>query len=166
MSAPFDWLLFGATVPLFGAAVLFLLWGALLFIVAGNKTNFKYHWPQAFDPLGWLYGGAALAVQVGARGWGQPKTGIVPFVCFVAAAICLLLLIAAMTERGKDKQWTPPKSLITVSVALVLAILCAGFAVQSDMNPVQGDLVETGKSPNGTSHTVDEDKPLPKDAKR
>lgn len=166
MSAPFDWLLFGAAVPLFGAAVLFLFWGALRYVVAGDKSKFTYHWPQAFDPLGWLYGGAALAIQAGARGWGHPKTGIAPFFCFVAAAICLLLLIAAMTERGQDKQWIPPKSLIVVSVALVLSIVGAGLAVQFDVLQGQGNVADASKLLEDVARSVDEARLLLKDVKR
>jgi len=144
--APYDWLLFGAAVPLFGAAVLFLLWGGLRYVVASDKSKFTYHWPQALDSLGWLYGGAVLAFQAGAKGWGHPKTGIVPFYCFVAAAICLLLLIAAMTERGQNGQWAPPKSLAVISVALVVSIVGAGLSVQFDtLPPSEGSLAAAAK---------------------
>lgn len=131
------WLALEALLPIFGAAGLFLVWGVLQRVVHASSAAFVYHWRQAYDPLGWLYGGAVLAAQAGTKGLGLPGSGILPWLCYFAAAVCLLLLIAAMTERGKSGTWGPPPLLTGVSVLLVAAILFASYNVQLDLLEVQ-----------------------------
>lgn len=100
-------------------------------VVTHDKARYAYDWSQAFDPMGWLYGGAILAFQAGVKGQALANSGVLPWVCHASAAICLLLLIAAMTERGQGPAWTPPRSLTLIAVALVGVILLASFRVQA-----------------------------------
>lgn len=137
MSPDTKWLAFEALLPIFGAAVLFLFWGVFQRVVHASSGAFVYHWKQAYDPLGWLYGGAVLAVQAGTKGLGLSDAGILPWFCYFAAVVCLLLLIAAMTERGKSGTWAPTPLLTGVSMALVAAILFASYNVQIDFLKVK-----------------------------
>jgi hypothetical protein len=129
------WLALEALLPLFGAAVLFLIWGGVRYIVNGAQA-FTYHWRQAYDPLGWLYGGAVLAFQAGTKAYGHPNAGSLPIYCYGSAAVCLLFLIAAMSERGQSTSWSPPRLFTGVSVLLVLAILVASYNVQALVAPI------------------------------
>lgn len=130
MDPLYRWLALEALVPLFGAAVLFVLWGALRYVAMSTKQGYVYQWTQAFDPMGWLYGGAVIAFQAGTKGIGISRSGTLPYWCYGSAIICVLLLIAAMTERGHSASWTPPKSLTLVSLVLVVIILIASCNVQ------------------------------------
>jgi hypothetical protein len=49
---------------------------------------------------------------------------------FVCAGVCLLIVVSAMTERGKTATWKPPGSLNGVALALVAAIFLAGSLLQ------------------------------------
>lgn len=126
----YRWLALEALVPLFGAAVLFVIWGALRYVAMSSKDGYVYQWKQAFDPMGWLYGGAVLAFQAGTKGIGIANSGTLPYWCYGSAVICVLLLIAAMTERGHSTSWAPPKSLTLVSLVLVIFIVVASCSVQ------------------------------------
>ena len=128
MSSPVKWLLLEGLIPLLGAAFLYVAWGACRYVVAANKTGFQHDWKAALDPIGWLYGGAVLAAQAGAKcvGTGSP---ILVSMCFGAAAVCLLILIAAMSERASDAAWQSPPSLRWSAVVLVVGILYAGYTV-------------------------------------
>lgn len=117
-------------MPLLGAAALYTVLGACTYIVSTSKGTFAFQWSQALDSLGWLYGGAILAMQSGMKGWDVQNVGVLPQTCFAVAFVCLLILIAAMMERGKDPTWQPPKLLKVFSSLLVVAILYAGFETQ------------------------------------
>jgi hypothetical protein len=93
-----------------------------------DKQTFRHDWMSALDPIGWLYGAAVLAAQAGLRSWGTESNVLTAF-CFAAAAICLLVLIAAMTERAGNPAWQPPRTLRWSSVVLVGVILIAGYSV-------------------------------------
>jgi hypothetical protein len=125
------WLFMEGLIPLLGAGALFLLWGICRFAVASDKSKFTYAWPQALDPLGWLYGAVIIAFQAGWKGVGISGAGVLPYVCFAAAAICLLLLISAMTERGALATWEPPTRLKVCALLLVLGILYSGFSIHN-----------------------------------
>ncbi|MGH8474840.1 MAG: hypothetical protein ACRER2_03570 [Methylococcales bacterium] len=124
------WLIFEGLLPLLGAGILYTIWGGCRYIAASDKSTFAFVWWQAIDPLGWLYGAVIIACQSGLKGLEVGDAGLLPSVCFMVAAICFLLLISAMTERGQDSTWQAPRSLQILSAALVIAILCAGFQVQ------------------------------------
>jgi hypothetical protein len=129
-----NWFLFEAALPLFGAAVMFLFLGICYYLVLADKTKFTYGWGQAIDSFGWLYGGLAIALREGIRGWPDKTSGILPFMCFAGAAVCFFLLVTAMTERGKDANWKPPVTLKVSSGILVAAILVAGIMLQNKIS--------------------------------
>lgn len=130
MEQAVKWLLLEGILPLLGATVLYMLWGCLTFIVS-NQKPFAFQWSQAVDSLGWLYGASILGVQAGMRVLGQSNAGVIPYFCFGASAVCLLTLLAAMAERGRDTKWKPPVSMIVLSCILVIVVLAAGFVTQS-----------------------------------
>jgi hypothetical protein len=63
MPAQVNWLLLEGLLPLAGAGVIYLLWGAFRYVAATDKAQFTYHWREAADPLGWLYGAIIIAAQ-------------------------------------------------------------------------------------------------------
>ena len=130
MEMEFKWLVMEGAVPLLGAAALYTVMGVCTYIVSTAKGAFAFQWSQALDSLGWLYGGAILAMQSGMKGWDVKNVGVLPQTCFAVALVSLLILIAAMLERGKDPSWQPPKLLKLLSAVLVVAILYAGFETQ------------------------------------
>jgi hypothetical protein len=129
MEMEFKWLVMEGTVPLLGAAALYTAMGVCNYIVSARGT-FIFKWSQALDSLGWLYGGAILAMQSGMKGWNVANVGVLPQTCFAVALVCLLILIAAMMERGKNANWHPPILLKVLSAVLVGIILYAGFETQ------------------------------------
>jgi hypothetical protein len=124
------WLLFDGLLPLLGAGVLFLLWGGIRYVTATDKSVFNYSWKQARDPMGWLYGAAILAMQAASQS-AVSGNSLLTVSCFAAGAVCLLLLLSAMTNRGEDPTWKPPRSLEVVVGILILAILTAGYNAHS-----------------------------------
>lgn len=123
------WLLIEGILPLLGAAILYLLMGMSSYVVS-SKGTFNFNWLQAFDPLGWLYGGTIIAVQAGIKAMSLPSPGMLPATCFVVSAVCLLILMAAMNERGKHHGWAPPNRLKSFSALLVIVTLYAGYQTQ------------------------------------
>lgn len=125
------WLLVEGLLPLFGAGVLYVLWGVALYIAANPQpklTAFGFAWKEALDPLGWLYGGGILAVQSLVKTW--TNGALITKIFFgLEVLACLVLLFAAMTQRGQNANWKPPTSLTASAAALMVAILAEGFLV-------------------------------------
>ncbi|MDE1167268.1 MAG: hypothetical protein PW845_18300 [Pseudomonas sp.] len=130
MSHPLSWLLIQGILPLLGAAILYTAMGICSFIVRNGKDSFAFQWTQALDPLGWLYGGSIIAIQSGIKGLSLTDAGILPQSCFAVSVFCLLMLITAMTERGRTPTWAPPIRLKLFASALVVIILWAGYETQ------------------------------------
>lgn len=130
MSDAAKWLVLEGLLPLLGAGLLYVIWGGCRYVASSNKPTFAFEWVQALDPIGWLYGAVIISCQSGLRGLPISSAGIIPYMCFVAAAICFLLLISAMTERGAVATWRPPLTLQIGAGILVIGILYAGFRVQ------------------------------------
>jgi hypothetical protein len=132
MNSNIRWLALEALVPLLGASVLYLIWGVFRYFARDPKAvGYTYHWKHAYDPMGWLYGGAVLAIQAGTKVLNHSNAGYLPHFCYIAAGSCLLLLMAAMSERGQSASWTPPRLLTWVSALLVAAILATSYRVQT-----------------------------------
>ena len=121
------WLVVEGLLPLLGAGVLFLLWGAMRWVTASDKSKFNYSWKEARDPMAWLYGAAILSVQAGSTSASIGSSSILTISSFAAGVGCLLLLLSAMTNRGEDAKWKPPLSLELVVIVLIIAILTAGY---------------------------------------
>jgi hypothetical protein len=121
------WLFVDGLLPLLGAAVLFLLWGFARYLAAPSGKAFCYSWKEAFDPIGWLYGATILAIQSGARA-SSSDNGPVRFGLYICAGVALILLLAAMTNRGEDPAWKPKPSFQMTTILLIFAILTAGYA--------------------------------------
>ena len=128
MPSQLMWLLLEGVLPLMGAGMLYLIWGVLRYVSAMEKTQFAYQWAEAADPLGWLYGAIIIATQSAMKcfsassehetlGWG----------CIFGAVFCLLLLVAAMTDRGAVSAWRPTSLLRRSSLGLVFFILFEGY---------------------------------------
>jgi hypothetical protein len=124
------WLFLEGLVPLLGAGILYILWGIFRYLATDNKQSFSYEWWQAADPLGWLYGAVIIAVQ-SAMKCTTSENNVLLWMCVLGGLSCLLLLMAAMTDRGTKQAWKPPSSLQITAVLLVAAILYAGFQVRA-----------------------------------
>jgi len=133
--AAVKWLLSEGLLPLLGAAALFLLWGLVRLLAADRHKPFHYSWKEALDPLGWLYGASILAIQSGARASSSGNESL-SLGLYLCAGVCLLLLLAAMTNRGDDPEWKPRPSFQVVVVAFIVAILTAGYAAH--FSPLDG----------------------------
>ena len=122
-----QWVVLQGILPLLGAGALFLLWGAIRWLTISDKSKFAYSWAQARDPMAWLYGAAILSVEAGSTSASAGNSSSLTILCFVAGVVCLLLLLSAMTNRGENERWKPPKSLELVAILLIIAILTAGY---------------------------------------
>lgn len=98
MNEPIRWLLIEGVAALFGAGGLYLLVG-LCFKIAGSAAPFA--WREAFDPLGWLYGGLVIGVQSAVRLLGS-QAGRPPSIWMksTAGVIAVALLVIGYLERG------------------------------------------------------------------
>lgn len=133
MSSPIQWLLLEALLPLFGATLIYGLLGAAKWLVTPKSKRVKWAWREAFDSMGWLYGGAILAVQAGLKGedtaiYGQ-ETYVV-WTCFAVALICGFVLAAAMVARGEDPDWKPPTIMLISTCVLMAVIVFSAFKIQ------------------------------------
>jgi hypothetical protein len=127
-SDPLEWLVGEGLIPLLGASVLYLAIRAGGWIMANPKPGFKFYLGEALDPMGWLYGGAVLALQTAIRR-GEYLSLRIWLV--LEGALCLLLLVLAMTNRADSKakqtQYVPDKSASLAAGVLVAGILYTGF---------------------------------------
>ncbi len=121
------WLFFDGLLPLLGAGALFLLWGGIRYVTSSDKNTFNYSWKEALDPMAWLYGAAILSAQAGSTSAASGNSSTLTALCVGAGVVSLLLLLSAMTNRGENAQWEPPRSLVAVVALLIAAILIAGY---------------------------------------
>ena len=131
MPAQISWLLFQGLLPLTGAGLIYLLWGAFRYVTSANKAKFDYHWSGAADPLGWLYGSVILAVQSALQSFSLRGNQPLAWGCLGAGFVSLLLLVSAMTDRGATSDWKPPVRLHLVAIVFVGATLYFGLAVHT-----------------------------------
>jgi len=98
------WLIFEGALPLFGAGVLYLLWGLLIAIARGSWSP-PFAWREAVDPLGWLYGALIVVIQAAARSFAaKPERTLLAWACMIGVGFCFMLLLAAMSARGQDAK--------------------------------------------------------------
>jgi hypothetical protein len=122
------WLLIEGLLPLFGAGVLYLIWGTARYVMAA-RGSFNFAWKEALDPYGWLYGGGIIAFQSMTKSLSDQGWSIVSIFLLIEGAACVILLLAAMTQRGEDADWKPTTFATKVAGFLVIAILVEGFLV-------------------------------------
>lgn len=108
-----------------------VLWGIFRYTSTDNKASFQYHWWEAADPLGWLYGAVIIAAQSALKCFSSQGNQTLTWMCVGGGLACLLLLVAAMTERGTSASWKPPPSLQVFAALLVVGILYAGYEVRA-----------------------------------
>ena len=100
--------------------------------MAINKADFAYQWSEAADPFGWLYGAVIIAAESALRCFaGSGSRAPLAWGCLFVGFVSLLLLVAAMTERGATSSWKPTGALKVFAMVLVGAILCMGFIVHT-----------------------------------
>ncbi|MEI7297060.1 hypothetical protein WCQ02_33445 [Paraburkholderia tropica] len=134
MSPPIKWLLVEALLPLFGATLIYTVLGGAKWLVTRKQKRVKWEWKEAFDSMGWLYGGAIIAVQAGLKGEDSAIYGqytYIVWLCFAAAVICGFVLAAAMVARGEDADWRPPGIMLISTCVLMAVIVFAAFKIQS-----------------------------------
>src|SRR5471030_924921 len=123
-----SWLFFEGLVPVFGAGIIFLLYGGCRYMVGATA----FSWKAAIDPQGLLFFGFIIPIQAAFR---SPEAKTPQFFlgvfCIFCATLCGLLLIAAMAERGGNLAWRAPTRLKVGSFFLIVVIITAGYAVQA-----------------------------------
>lgn len=121
LDGPMKWLIFEGLLPIFGAGVLYSLWGLLIAIA----------WREAVDPLGWLYGALIIAIQASIRSAvGRAERSLLTWGCMIGAGFCLMLLLAAMNQRGQASGWQPRLPLKVFASLLVIGVLTLGYFAQ------------------------------------
>lgn len=149
MDAQVKWLVFEGLLPMFGAGVLFAIWGISLAVVKGTLSS-QYAWREAIDSIGWMYGALIIAIQSALRSFSaKPEATGLAWGCIIAAAICFIMLLAAMNQRGLDNNWRPPLSLKLVATMLVIAVLVAGYASQGQASSPSSSDTTAGKERDG-----------------
>jgi cytochrome bd-type quinol oxidase subunit 2 len=145
MDLALKWLFLEALLPLFGATLMYLALGGGRWVTLRRGQQFRWRWREAADSMGWLYGGAILAVQAGIKAGAsdiflQYPGNVAVWVSFAAAGFCAILLTSAMFARGDDPYWKPPSAMIVLTCALMTVIVCAGYIIQESVlkNGVQG----------------------------
>jgi hypothetical protein len=131
------WLIWEAALPLFGAPVLYLLFGFGKWVTTEKGKPFKWAWNQAFDPLGCLYGGAFLALHAEMKGKDAPAYAQLTnsvWVSFGSAGFCLIVLASAMFNRGDSATWKPPLSMLILTSLVIWLIVSAGFEIHDVLN--------------------------------
>ncbi|MBP2841193.1 hypothetical protein [Pseudomonas sp. PNP] len=128
MDPSIKWLLFEATLPLIGTALIYVaLTGCFAFV---ESPFFTFKWDEAVDSLGWLYGAAVLAFQAGFKGWGVDHLGYIPQGCIAIAVTCFLLLFAAMCAKAADSTWRPKRRMKIGATVITGLVLLAGYRTQ------------------------------------
>jgi len=128
MSVAFKWLLFEGLLPLIGTALLY--WALLGCFKMAQTSSFSFKWDEAIDSLGWLYGGAVLAVQAAIKGWGKEPTELISYFCAFIALACFLMLITAMFSKAADNTWQPGRYMKWGATVITGLVLSAGFRIQ------------------------------------
>ncbi|HEX5341057.1 MAG TPA: hypothetical protein VFX55_01075 [Duganella sp.] len=126
--AQLNWLLSQGLIPLFGASIVYLIWGVFKKLVAPGAP---YRWREAFDSMGWIYGAIVIVLQSAARcfeaGSSYRALGIS---CAVCAMLGGMLLLAAMSERGTHGNWQPPVTFKIMALIFVATALTVGYLAQ------------------------------------
>lgn len=136
MSMSLRWLLLEALLPIFGAAMIFTLLGMAKWIVTPKPKRVNWAWKEALDSIGWLYGGAALAVQTALLGQGTSIYDEEPYVvviCFGSALVCGSVLAAAMFARGEDADWKPPPMMLAFTCVLMVLLISSAFRIHDSL---------------------------------
>jgi len=123
-SEQLNWLFIEGLTPVFGAGLIFLLYGFCRYI-AGAK---KILWREAIDSSGWLYGSLVISIHSAVKCL-KPDTleiplGITNILC---AIVCGFTLIATMTERGSSPYWQAPMKLKFGSFAMAVFVIMLGY---------------------------------------
>jgi hypothetical protein len=130
LDGPMKWLIFEGLLPIFGAGVLYSLWGLLIAIARGSWKP-AFAWREAVDPLGWLYGALIIAIQASIRSAiGRAERSLLTWGCMIGAGFCLMLLLAAMNQRGQASGWQPRLPLKVFASLLVIGVLTLGYFAQ------------------------------------
>jgi hypothetical protein len=130
LDAQMKWLIFEGVLPIFGAGVLYSLWGLLIAIARGSWKP-AFAWREAVDPLGWLYGALIIAIQAAVRSLAVRPTGSpVTWACMIGAGFCFMLLLAAMSARGQHANWQPRLPLKLFAGVVVIGTLACGYFAQ------------------------------------
>lgn len=137
MPAQISWLLFEGLLPLVGAGLIYLLWGFFRYLASTKKAEFSYHWSEAADPFGWLYGSVILAAQSVLQSFSSHGNQFLAWGCLCIGLASLLLLVSAMTDRGAISDWKPPLPWKLFAILLIGATLYFGSAVHT---PTSGAL--------------------------
>jgi hypothetical protein len=130
LDSQIKWLVIEGILPMFGAAMLFLIWGIAHSLAQGRRP--RYAWQEStIDSPGWLYGGLLIAIQAGLKcAASKPDQDALVLASCIGALAALFLLLAAMHERARNRRWRPPFSLKFSAFIVVILILIVGYKAQ------------------------------------
>jgi hypothetical protein len=124
------WLFIEGLTPLFGAGLIYVVWGMGKWLVCVDKSTFQYGWGAAIDSMGWLYVTLVVAIQSALRCFrATPPAPLVGGWCIVVGILSLIILLCAMDQRGQNEKWYPPSSMKWFAILLAGAVLCLGCYV-------------------------------------
>jgi hypothetical protein len=113
------WLVLEGILPLFGASVLYLLLGMGRWVSYQKSAgaSFTFAWKEALDSFGWLYGATVIAAQSAKKLFAASGvSSSVGWMNVIAGAMCVLVLIAGMLNRGETAGWKPPPRFHVTSI--------------------------------------------------
>jgi hypothetical protein len=122
------WLLTEGLIPLFGAGIVYLIWGWFRKLAAPGNS---YVWRAAIDSMGWLYGAIIIAIQSANRFFGAgPDHRAMAIGCVACAIFCGMQLLAGMCERGANPAWQPQATFKIPAIIFVAVTLWFGYSAQ------------------------------------
>jgi hypothetical protein len=79
--------------------------------------------------MGWLYGAVIISISSGLTNTRAHHSFELTCLCYAAACVSILFLLAAMVNRGQTTNLKPGALFQIVVVSLVIVILYVGYSV-------------------------------------
>jgi len=123
-SEQLNWLFIEGLTPVFGAGLIFLLYGFCRYIAGANRIV----WREAIDSSGWLYCSLVISIHSAVHCLKLETLGIpLGIANILCAIVCGFTLIATMTERGSNPYWQAPVKLKFGSFAIAVFAITPGY---------------------------------------
>jgi len=127
-SEQLNWLFIEGLTPVFGAGVIFLLYGLCRYLAGANNI----FWREAVDVSGWLYCSLIISIHAAVKSLkAETPSALLGIASILCAIVCGLMLIAAMTERGTNPQWQAPGKFKVCAFVMVLIAIPLGYQAQA-----------------------------------
>lgn len=112
-------------------------WSLIRYLVQNEKKGFRFGWLEMLDGPAWLYGAAVLAFQQWWKTKSHPReVGLtIGWPCVIAAAVCVIIVVAILEERRKDPDYRPPRSVHVVALFIMITVMVVGYRIQCLVSP-------------------------------